>query len=98
MLTESRGRRRSSFSVTPRSRLPLPTAGVLLCVLLWAVCAFLPIVSAAATEEDNKDWCLDAGFNPDALKCSTCAKLASTVNDEGKGLRISVHQQVKRME
>lgn len=82
MLTESR----SSSSVKPRSRLPLPTAGVLLCVLLlWAICAFLPIVSAAATEEDNKDWCLDAGFNPDALKCSTCAKLASTVNDEGKG-------------
>jgi hypothetical protein len=54
------------------------------------VCAFPPIVSAAATE-DNKDWCLDAGFNPDALKCSTCAKLASTVNDEGKGGSVLVY-------
>jgi hypothetical protein len=59
-----------------------------LLLLLWGFLGVLTLMAGLARGEieegkEEKDWCLDAGFNPETLKCSTCTKLASTVNHEG---------------
>lgn len=61
-------------------------------LLLVGVIVIMASTAAAAAadagEAGSKEWCQEAGFNSDVLKCSTCGKMGSALPDGEGGFRV----------